>query len=94
MKALFTTCFLLFVCCADSVRAQTPKPTLLTEENSQRALATFCPQRATETHTYQGFRTHAAIVRVAPRLRFITPVLVYHFLVASAYPTIVLCDLW
>ena len=39
MRTLFTTCFLLFVCSGEFVYAQTPKPTLLTEENSQRALA-------------------------------------------------------
>ena len=37
MKTLFTTFFLLIVCCAEPVHAQNPKPTLLTEENSQRA---------------------------------------------------------
>jgi len=39
MKTLFTTCFLLIVCGAESVHAQTSQPTLLTEENSQRAVA-------------------------------------------------------
>ena len=37
MKTLFTTCFLLIICCAEPVHAQAPKPTLLAEENSQRA---------------------------------------------------------
>lgn len=37
MKTLCTTFFLLVICCAESVHAQTLKPTLLTEENSQRA---------------------------------------------------------
>lgn len=40
MKTVLTTCLLLIVCCAESVRAQTPAgPTLLTQENSQRAAA-------------------------------------------------------
>jgi len=43
MKTLSTTCFflILIISCAESVRAQTPAPgpTLLTEENSQRAVA-------------------------------------------------------
>src|SRR5687767_3758504 len=43
MKTLSTTCFFLILifACAESVRPQTsgPGPTLLTEENSQRALA-------------------------------------------------------
>lgn len=41
MKTLLTTCFLviLIVSCAESARPQTPGPTLLTQENSQRAIA-------------------------------------------------------
>lgn len=41
MKTLLTTCFLviLIVSCAESARPQTPGPTLLTHENSQRAIA-------------------------------------------------------
>lgn len=41
MRSLLTTCFLviLIVSCAESVRPQTPAPILLTEQNSQRAIA-------------------------------------------------------
>ena len=41
VKILFTTCFLVFLIttCAECVRSQAPGPTLLTQENSQRAAA-------------------------------------------------------
>ena len=41
MRNLITTCFLVIVTlsCAESVRPQTPAPILLTEQNSQRAIA-------------------------------------------------------